>query len=134
MNPSYDVEGLVDLGAIGLVIGNNLADNFAIEFHVGSGVGSDTVSGAIVELDEYRGVVVKPNMNIGETVNIHVKMGRAYVSGKVKGGGFTIRDSSDGWVGGLGADIDFNDSVYGSIGYTIIDQTDYFNLGIGYRF
>ena len=131
---TFDLDGLEDVDAVGLVIGNNVADNFAIEFIVGSGAGGETKGGVTLELDQYYGVVLKPNMNIGEKVNIHVKMGRAYASVKAKAGGLTVRDSGNDWVWGLGADIDFNDSVYGSIGYTIVNDVDFFNLGIGYRF
>ena len=131
---TFDLDGLADVDAVGLVIGNNVADNFAIEFIAGSGAGGERKDGVKFELDRYYGVVLKPNMNIGEKVNLHVKMGRAYGSAYLKAGGQKVRDSIHDWVGGLGADIDFNDSVYGSIGYTIVNDLDFFNLGIGYRF
>jgi|TARA_B110000261_G_C13061537_1_gene348402 opacity protein-like surface antigen len=132
---TFDIDGLVDVEGVGLVIGNNVADNFAIEFIVGSGVGDDKKDGVTVELDRYYGFVLKPNMDIGEKVNIHVKLGTVYASAEAKAPGFeSVRDSDNGFLGGVGAEIDFNDSVYGLIGYSVVKDFDFFNIGIGYRF
>ena len=73
-------------------------------------------------------------MDINEKFNIFLDLGYVDLQLQATGFGQTLKDSSSEFLWGLGAEIDFNDSVYGSIGYTNIDSADGIQLGIGYRF
>jgi len=65
----------VDLGAAGIVVGNDIAENIAVEVMIGSGFGKDVEEGVKVELDRYYGLVLKPNMDLGDNANIFVNLG-----------------------------------------------------------
>ena len=124
----------VDLGGIGLVVGRDLSENFAVEVIAGIGAGDDSLYGAKVEVDRYYGLILKPNMDVSEQINIFLDLGYVDLQLQASGPGGTIKDSNSKFLWGVGAEVDFNDSIYGSIGYSDLDTSDGIQLGIGYRF
>ena len=134
-NLSITEAGLsADLGGLGFAVGRELSDNFAVEFVAGFGVNDETVQDVTLEIDRYFGLILKPNIDINEKFNIFLDLGYVDLQAQGSGFGVTIKESSSEFVWGLGAEIDFSDAVYGSIGYTNIDSADGIQLGIGYRF
>jgi len=123
-----------ELGALGFVAGRDLTENFAIEFVAGFGAGDDDIDGLKIEVDRYFGLVLKPNIDLNEQINIFLDLGYVDLQLGASGFGQSIKDSSSEFLWGVGAEIDFNDSVYGSIGYSNIDTADGIQVGIGYRF
>jgi len=124
----------VDLNGIGLVVGRDFSENFAVEIVAGVGAGDDSLYGVKIEVDRYYGLILKPNMDVSEKISIFLDLGYVDLQLKASGPGGKFTNSSSEFLWGVGAEVDFNDSIYGSIGYTDIDTSDGIQLGIGYRF
>jgi opacity protein-like surface antigen len=124
----------VDVGGIGVAIGNNVHENVAVEVIVGTGVGDDSYDGVDVELDSYYGLVVKPNMDVGDRANIFLNIGYVDVDVSASGFGVSASASSDEFLWGLGAQIDFTEQMYGTVSFIDIDETDGFKISVGYSF
>ena len=66
----------LDLGAsAGLIAGRHVHENFAVEFVAGTGIGDGHFTGAKVGQDSYLGLVLKPNMDIGDRLNVFSDIG-----------------------------------------------------------
>ena len=129
------VDGLsVALGAMGIVLGRDLTENIAVELVAGLGAGDDSVDGIKVEVDRYVGLVVKPNMDINEQVNIFLALGYVDIQLEASAGGESLKDSSSEFMWGVGGEVSFNENMYGTIGYSDIDGADGVQLSIGLRF
>lgn len=124
----------IDIGGIGLALGNNVHENFAVEFVVGTGVGDDSYAGVEYELDSYYGIVLKPNMDLGDRANIFLNLGYLDldVSGSTSVASATA--SVDEFMWGIGAQVDFTEQMYGSVSFIDIDDTDGFKISVGYNF
>ena len=129
-----------DLGGVGFVVGKDLSEYFAIELIGGVGIGDDKIkddsSSATVkvEIDQYYGIVFKPNMDVNERINVYLDLG--YVDIEIEGSarGFTVKESSSEFMWGLGAEVGFTENFYGTVGYLDIDDSEGFQLSLGYRF
>jgi len=131
----YNVDGDgVDLSGIGLVGGYNIIEHLAVEVIAGIGAGDENYYGATVELDRYFGLVLKPNVDINERANVYLELGYVDIQLEASGGGITLRDSSDEFMYGVGAQINFTDAIYATFGYQDVDDADGFKLGVGYHF
>ena len=116
----------LDLGAsAGLIAGRHVHENFAVEIAVGTGIGDGHFTGAKVGQDSYLGLILKPNMDIRDRLNVFSHIG--YLS---------VKDYSHEFMYGvgLGVEIDFTDSVYGSIGALRVSDAGGYQLSVGYRF
>ena len=114
----------LDLGAsAGLIAGRHVHENFAVEIVAGTGIGDTHFTGAKVGQDSYLGLVLKPNMDIGDRLNVFSDIG--YLS---------VKDYSHEFMYGVGVEIDFTDSVYGSIGALRVSDAGGYQLSVGYRF
>ena len=95
----------LDSGAsAGLIAGRHVHENSAVEIGAGKGIGDKYFTGAKVGQDSYLGSVLKPNMDIGDRLNVFSDIG--YLS---------VKDYSHEFMYGVGVEIDFTDSVYRSI-------------------
>ena len=130
---TLDTDG-IDLGGVGFVVGKDLSEYFAIELIGGVGAGDENIDGITVELDGYYGIVFKPNMDVNERINVYLDLG--YVDIEIEGSarGFTVKDSSSEFMWGLGAEVGFTENFYGTVGYLDIDDSEGFQLSLGYRF
>lgn len=124
----------VDLGAMGIVLGRDFTENIAVELVAGLGVSDDSVSGIKVEVDRYIGLVVKPNMDINEQFNVYLDLGYVDIQLEASAGGESLKDSSSEFMWGVGGEVAFNESIYGTIGYSDIDGADGVQVSIGMRF
>ena len=133
---NFDIseEGIsVDLGTMGIVLGRDLTENIAVELVAGLGVSDESVAGTKLEVNRYYGLVVKPNMDINERVNIFLDLG--YVDIEVEASGaVNMKDSSSEFMWGVGAEVSLNENMYGTIGYSDIDDADGVQISIGLRF
>ena len=132
---------VVDLDALGIAIGKEVLDYLAVEVVLGSGFNEEKFSQfgsvATAEIDNYYGLVVKPNIDVGR-VNLFLDLGYIDISSNASVTGYgqyvSLSDSDSVFMFGAGADIDFTDKLYGSIGYIDIDEAGGLQVGIGYRF
>ncbi|MAD08364.1 MAG: hypothetical protein CMP86_13225 [Gammaproteobacteria bacterium] len=61
----------LDLGAsTGLIAGRHVHENSAVEIVAGTGIGDGHFTGAKVGQDSYLGLALKPNMEIGDRLNV----------------------------------------------------------------
>jgi opacity protein-like surface antigen len=126
--PGYDLQG------IGVAFGNNVHENFAVEVIVGTGVGDDDVSyygrSVEVELDSYYGLVLKPNMDVGDSANIFLNLGYVDLDASVD----DESGSTDEFMWGIGAQFAFTEQIYGTASFIDIDQADGFKISVGFNF
>ena len=133
-----------DLGGVGFVVGKDLSEYFAIELIGGVGIGDDKIKAdsnsttAKVEIDQYYGIVFKPNMDVNERFNVYLDLGYVHLKteAEISSRGNTFKDSeSDSeFMWGLGAEVGFTENFYGTVGYLDIDDSEGFQLSLGYRF
>ena len=124
----------VDLGGVGVSIGNNFTENLAVEFILGTGMGDDTYEGIKVELDSYYGIVLKPNMDVTDKVNVFLNLGYADFDVSASAGGYSASASADEFLWGIGAQADFTDTLYGTASFLDVGDTDGFRVSLGYKF
>lgn len=130
---SIGSDGL-DLGGVGVAIGNNFTENLAVEFILGTGMGDDTYLGADVEIDSYYGIVLKPNMDVTDKVNVFLNLGYADFDLSASAGGNSVSASSDEFLWGIGAQADFTDTLYGTASFLDVDDSDGFRVSLGFKF
>ena len=124
----------VDLGGVGVAIGNNFTENLAVEFILGTGMGDDTVDGIKVELDSYYGLILKPNMDVTDKVNVFLNLGYADFDVSASLGSISASDSADEFLWGIGAQADFTDTLYGTASFLDVGDTDGFRVSLGLKF
>ena len=124
----------VDLGGVGVAIGNNFTENLAVEFILGTGMGDDTVDGIKVELDSYYGLILKPNMDVTDKVNVFLNLGYADFDVSASLGSISASDSDDEFLWGIGAQADFTDTLYGTASFLDVGDTDGFRVSLGLKF
>ena len=133
-----------DLGGAGFVVGKDLSEYFAIELIAGVGIGDDKIkddSSSLtlkVEIDQYYGIVFKPNMDVNERFNVYLDLGYVHLKTETELS-FRRNTSKDSqsvseFMWGLGAEVGFTENFYGTVGYLDIDEFDGFQLSLGYRF
>ena len=127
------VEGLVTHGTttenqgFSLVVGKNFHKYFAAEIIAGEGIG-----------DYQFGLVLKPNIQISDRVQVYLDLGFIETEGIATSGCWLIPCTTTHSLYGIGADIDFADSAYCTIGVTrtagdrVNDSG--IQLGVGFRF
>ena len=124
----------VDLGGVGVSIGNNFTENLAVEFILGTGMGDDTYEGVDVELDSYYGIVLKPNMDVTDKVNVFLNLGYADFDVSASAGGYSASASTDEFLWGIGAQADFTDTLYGTASFLDVGDSDGFRVSLGFKF
>ena len=133
-----------DLGGAGFVVGKDLSEYFAIELIAGVGIGDDKIkddSSSLtlkVEIDQYYGIVFKPNMDVNERFNVYLDLGYVHLKTETELS-FRRNTSKDSqsvseFMWGLGAEVGFTENFYGTVGYLDIDDSEGFQLSLGYRF
>ena len=123
----------VDVGGVGVAIGNNFTENLAVEFILGTGMGDDTVDGVKVELDSYYGLILKPNMDVTDKVNVFLNLGYADFDLSASYGNMSASESTDEFLWGIGAQADFTDTLYGTASFLDVGNTDGFRVTIGFK-
>lgn len=124
----------VDLGGIGVAVGTNFMENLAVEFILGTGVGDDAYLGASVELDSYYGLVLKPNMDVTDKVNVFLNLGYADFDVSASAGGYSASASTEEFLWGIGAQADFTDTLYGTASFLDVGDADGFRISLGFKF
>ena len=106
---------------LSLVVGKNLHKYFATEIIAGNHTDAQSVA-----------LVFKPNIQISDRVRVYLDFG------------YIIKHSEDDYLYevldepktlyGFGAEMDFSDSLYGTVGFSTSIATGAFQLGVGFRF
>ena len=137
---SWYVEGLVsmidstksdfsfeDKVGLSLVVGKNFHKYFAAEIIAGSGI-----------VDQQLGLVLKPNIQISDRVQVYLDLGFIQTQDQAYGSCSPFPCPRSQSLYGIGADIDFADSAYCTIGVTRTDgdgvNDSGIQLGVGFRF
>ena len=107
---------------LGVVVGRDFHENFAAEIIAGRGF-----------YNQYLGLVLKPNVPISDRVRLHFDL--SYVDVYRSDQGILFDASRAQLVYGIGTEINFTDSVYGTIGFFNTEgMNNGYQLGVGYRF
>ena len=105
-----------------LVVGKSFHKYFAAEIIAGRGF-----------YNQYLGLVLKPNVPISDRVRLHFDL--SYVDVYRSDQGILFDASRAQLVYGIGTEINFTDSVYGTIGFFNTEgMNNGYQLGVGYRF
>lgn len=91
-----------DLNGFGVVGGYHINENVAVEGRYLTGVGSDTIQGAKVELDDYIGVNLIGSIPLGDGFSGYGSVGYGQASIKLSGGGASVRESDSSVSYGIG--------------------------------
>jgi opacity protein-like surface antigen len=97
-------------------------------------MGDDTVDGIKVELDSYYGLILKPNMDVTDKVNVFLNLGYADFDVSASLGSISASDSADEFLWGIGAQADFTDTLYGTASFLDVGDTDGFRVSLGFKF
>jgi hypothetical protein len=83
-----------------------------------------------VELDSYYGLILKPNMDVTDKINVFLNLGYADFDIGVEGSGSA---STDEFIWGVGAQADFTDTLYGTVSFLDVDDLDGFRVTFGFK-
>jgi hypothetical protein len=100
---------------------------------IGSGFGKDVEEGVKVELDRYYGLVLKPNMDLGDNANIFVNLGYVDIDIKATALGQSTSVSTDEFMWGVGIALNVNEELFGTVSFIDIDDADGLQISFGIR-
>lgn len=123
----------VDVGGVGVAIGNDLMENLAVEIMLGTGFGGDVYEGIKVDLDSYYGLILKPNMDVTDKVNVFLNLGYADFDLSASYGNNSASSSDDEVLWGVGVQADFTDTLYGTASFLDVGDTDGFRVTFGFK-